>query len=351
LGGLVRGGCLALILTFSLWSAVVPAVLAQDQGPQQATVTVESKEIRQGREDTISVTVSGVPGDGLVSFQGTLTYDPAVIEVLSVEFPDGFPVWAANIEAGTVRFAATTKQTRTPVKEGELFTLMVRAIGEPESSTILTPAFEIFHGLDFSPIDHITVEGTVTIVPSVNELPIADFEFSPTGPSTRDVIQFTDKSSDPDGQIVSWLWDFGDGTTSEEPSPTHQYSQGGTYTVKLTVTDDREGTNTATVRFYVFQAPPPSSAAAIAFPNPAKTQAKFRYFLPEGATQATLLVFDLRGRPVLARELDVGGQVFIWDLRDDRGNALQNGPYFYLVRAITPQGVIRSRVEVLIIQR
>jgi len=48
-------------------------------------------------------------------------------------------------------------------------------------------------------------------------------------------VQFTDDSTSTNGAITTWLWEFGDGTTSALPSPTHTYSV-GTYTVKLTVT-------------------------------------------------------------------------------------------------------------------
>ena len=49
--------------------------------------------------------------------------------------------------------------------------------------------------------------------------------------------QFTDTSTDPDGDIVSWVWDFGDGTSAGAQSPAHTYAAAGTYTVTLTVTD------------------------------------------------------------------------------------------------------------------
>jgi PKD repeat protein len=45
-------------------------------------------------------------------------------------------------------------------------------------------------------------------------------------------------SSDPDGSIVGYAWDFGDGATSSQASPSHTYGTDGTYTVHLTVTDD-----------------------------------------------------------------------------------------------------------------
>ena len=39
-------------------------------------------------------------------------------------------------------------------------------------------------------------------------------------------------------QVTSWLWDFGDGTSSTDPNPVHTYQQDGVYTVTLTVSDD-----------------------------------------------------------------------------------------------------------------
>ena len=58
------------------------------------------------------------------------------------------------------------------------------------------------------------------------------------------VCNFTDASSDPDGTIVSWQWDFGDGATSTEQSPTHTYLVSLFYLVSLTVTDDKGATAT-----------------------------------------------------------------------------------------------------------
>jgi RHS repeat-associated protein len=54
------------------------------------------------------------------------------------------------------------------------------------------------------------------------------------GTTTR----FVDRSSDPDGQVVSWAWNFGDGTTSTLKDPVHTFAQPGDYTVSLTVTDN-----------------------------------------------------------------------------------------------------------------
>lgn len=63
--------------------------------------------------------------------------------------------------------------------------------------------------------------------------PEANFSYQPTE-SNKTQIEFTDTSSNAPS---SWLWSFGDGTTSTEQNPVHQYSTGGVYSVRLTVTN------------------------------------------------------------------------------------------------------------------
>jgi PKD repeat protein len=87
--------------------------------------------------------------------------------------------------------------------------------------------------------DNDGVNTTSTLVVMVsNVAPTADFIFTPEHPTILDIIQFTDLSSDPDGSIANWIWDFGDGTFSSLQHPTHQYTQKTTYIVELLVTDD-----------------------------------------------------------------------------------------------------------------
>ena len=54
---------------------------------------------------------------------------------------------------------------------------------------------------------------------------------------------FTDTSSDSDGSIVAWAWDFGDGHVSSAQNPAHSYAAAGSYTVTLTVTDNDDASD------------------------------------------------------------------------------------------------------------
>lgn len=69
-------------------------------------------------------------------------------------------------------------------------------------------------------------------------------------------------SSDVDGTIASYAWDFGDGETSTSAEPTHTYASSGDFTVKLTVTDDDGATNTTQMPITVVANVPPTAQAS-----------------------------------------------------------------------------------------
>ncbi|MCV2394230.1 PKD domain-containing protein [Actinotalea sp. M2MS4P-6] len=91
--------------------------------------------------------------------------------------------------------------------------------------------------------------GPVGAVPGGNLAPVAAFTATPDGLSVG--LDGT-ASADPDGTVVAWDWDFGDGTTGTGETTTHEYATGGTYTVQLTVTDDGGATGSTAVDVTVF---------------------------------------------------------------------------------------------------
>ncbi|MBT2899700.1 S8 family serine peptidase, partial [Streptomyces sp. McG3] len=68
-------------------------------------------------------------------------------------------------------------------------------------------------------------------------------------------------STDPDGSIVSYAWDFGDGAKGEGAQPSHTYTKAGTYAVKLTVTDDSGESGTLTKQVTAGTSEPPAGQA------------------------------------------------------------------------------------------
>jgi hypothetical protein len=59
-----------------------------------------------------------------------------------------------------------------------------------------------------------------------------------------------------DGEVVSWRWSFGDGTSSDERNPVHTYAAAGTYNVTLEITDDQGAANAWSISVSVREAAP-----------------------------------------------------------------------------------------------
>ena len=87
-----------------------------------------------------------------------------------------------------------------------------------------------------------TTTARITIqVDNVNELPIANAGADQSVLVGQSVSFNGSGSSDPDGTINSYAWDFGDGSVASGVGASHTYTATGIYTVTLTVTDNRGG--------------------------------------------------------------------------------------------------------------
>jgi len=142
-----------------------------------------------------------------------------------------------------VKFTDTSKGTPTKWKW---------EFGDGATSTQQNPTHK------YSKVGSYTVELTATNAKGSNTLtktnyinvvtkPVAAFSASPTSGKAPLTVEFTDKST---GVPTKWKWSFGDGKTSVQQSPKHQYLQEGKYKVTLTVSNVA-GSNTITKTNYI----------------------------------------------------------------------------------------------------
>ncbi|MEW6069114.1 MAG: PKD domain-containing protein, partial [Candidatus Thermoplasmatota archaeon] len=171
------------------------------------------------------------------------TWSEEVIEVLIVSMPNQPPIANAGPDQTVykndiVQFDAS--QSYDP--DGTIVNYTWN-FGDGSTGTGITATHAYLtkgvYTVTLTVTDNDGATGTDTcIITVLNKPPIADFAYSPTNPTTNGAIKFNDASTDPDGSIMSWLWEFGDGTNSTLQNPSHQYMDDGTYAVTLTVWDN-----------------------------------------------------------------------------------------------------------------
>ncbi len=127
-----------------------------------------------------------------------------------------------------------------------------------------------------------------------DKAPVAAFTRSPASGIVPLAVFFdATESSDPDGVIATYAWAFGDGVAADGATATHTFESAGTYSVTLTVTDDR-GKSAETIRNV--------DVAASDAPPPEGTKIGQRapgFSLPDVRTGELRSLADFRGYVVL----------------------------------------------------
>lgn len=104
-----------------------------------------------------------------------------------------------------------------------------------------------------------------------NISPVADFSFSPSGGRAPKLVSFdASASTDADGTITSYSWNFGDGTTGTGAQVNHTFQTQGSYNVQLTITDNTSLTSTITKSILILEPNEPPVASFTA-PTTGKT--------------------------------------------------------------------------------
>ena len=100
----------------------------------------------------------------------------------------------------------------------------------------------------------------MTVTETANQLPTASFTAVPTsGIAPLEVAFNASNSSDSDGSIINYVWNFKDGNTGTGQTINHTFSSTGSYNVELTVTDNEGATDSTTKTITVTETPNQSS--------------------------------------------------------------------------------------------
>ena len=176
---------------------------------------------------------SGEAGSTLIQFDGSRSSDPDNDRLtFEWEFGDG------NTATGSM-------PTHTYAQAGNFEVRLVVDDGQARSDPSITSA--------------------AITAPPVNLAPVAD----PGGPYAGEpgqAVTFDGSgSADPNGDSLTYSWDFGDGSTGTGVSPMHTYAAAGNYTVTLTVSDGNLSSNTVATTAEI--AVPPANRAPTADPG------------------------------------------------------------------------------------
>jgi PKD repeat protein len=107
-------------------------------------------------------------------------------------------------------------------------------------------------GYMFDPDNSTILSQTITIGNTANQPPVAFANADFTSGSVPLTVTFSSSGSyDPDGMIVAYAWDFGDGNTSTDMNPVHTYTGVGNFTAKLAVTDNMGATSVGSTTIIV----------------------------------------------------------------------------------------------------
>lgn len=149
-----------------------------------------------------------------------------------------------------------------------------------------------------------------------NGTPVPSFTYAPSAPLAKSDVTFDGSlSTDSDGRIVSYAWNFGDGSQGSGPVVKHEFAQAGSYTVTLTVTDDRNQSASISKSVTVVLTPAPKAEFVVSPSAPAVNE---KVFFNAAASTASI------GRTIVRYDWDYGqgrqdtGQL-VWHIYSQAG--------------------------------
>ena len=205
---------------------------------------------------TIEVAASDPAGNLLATNQVTVMIGRPALEIT------GFDVTPKQFKLGDkVQFTLNTKNSGTTelvgagvfqvLRDDELIEELTQPFPKtrPGASATVSTSWNtskavkgaLYRVIAFVRFDGWTSEAREGVF-STNQMPVASFTFAPAEPKAGQDVKFdASESSDADGSIAKYEWEFDDGTTATGPVATHRHPDPGDHLVRLTVTDNEGG--------------------------------------------------------------------------------------------------------------
>jgi uncharacterized protein YraI len=280
--------------------------------PGDAEIQLIADATSIGLNESVGITIRGYNGDGSYLWDGTridLTIENGALDNTSIELEDGLAYVTAtgNMEKGTMNISARSGSTTAqpdplvitighqitvnriitslnpstiPYSGGRIEIVVtiydeyldpipdIKVVLESSAGTLESRGTPLITNTAGQVMDYLvtTEDATITIyagnethtvdialgeTPEPNQSPNALFSYSPDNPVSKETVYFNaDASTDDDGDVVSFHWDFGDGTYKTGKRKNHAYEifpfESKTFSVTLTVYDDDGAHNTIT---------------------------------------------------------------------------------------------------------
>jgi len=272
--------------------------LTDEHGSTATTASVVSGQtlvaggVISDRSDTDWFKITA--GQGVVNVNG-LAASPSANLKLSLSLVD---------EAGNVLATGTSSGMNSnlsvPVLGGNYY-IVVDGLGTGDALTAYT---------DYSSIGRFSLSGSWTAATVANVPPVAlTTGTTPTSGTAPLTVSFVGSSSyDPDGAIASYLWNFGDGTSSTLSNVSHTYSAAGTYNASLTVTDNSGAQSVGTVTIVV-SAVPTTTSKTVNVSSMAISWVK--YTSTTGYVSCVVKVVDQAGKAVSKANVAITASGFV----------------------------------------
>jgi len=219
------------------------------------TTALEGWVVMLGSNPVTNATITTIDDSTLISFNYTLGSNPLEnrvrLKIVSYYQPIYPPTASFQYLPTIATITAPVFFNDTSVSPNG--TIISRLWNFGDGNTTITNATYFTHQFNQKGLFNVSLtvkddkNGTDSITKTLfvsNINPVANFTFSPSHPKAKENINFLGNiSRDDDGHVVQWLWNFGDGTSSNETNIMHAYQHAETYTVILTVWDDDKASN------------------------------------------------------------------------------------------------------------